>query len=263
MVKRSIVSIGVFLLVVIVGGILVLYFLGDNQELNNESPKRDTDLTSQEIVDMLKQIFPEKEFEFLPNRKNCLITSDKLFYCIESIVRDNFVTADKDDILLVVRYGYTFSEIDSRPVFPKEEGLCHVVLGIFDEKTKEKITDSVVLIADEGEIAFFDCIDQTYILFTGNGGEEGKKIGITGLLKIENNEFANVWPGEEWNHLDTIVKTDTNKISVFERDYIEEDFICPTECLFEYKAAAGSIPSNAFIFSRDIYWNSYQCSFIE
>lgn len=261
--KRIAISFGFFLLVIIVGGAIFFYYFINQQEV---IPEEETPEVSFDYLDMLKQIFPERSFESLEQRENCVIDDQNLFYCLEQIVDNNFIAPNEEDSLLIVRYGRTFSEKDGRPVFSQEEGLCHVILSVFDKETGKQLTDTLVMVADEGEIAFYNCENQTYILFAGSGGKEGLKVGTVNLLKVEDETFKRVWPLEEdeWDNVNNVVKANDEGITVYRKRYIDESFVCPSECLFEYLPEPGSnIPGNVFVFYQNIYWNGYQCAFFE
>ncbi len=208
--------------------------------------------------DVLTQMFPENEFSEVKERSDCFQDQEDIFYCIESVKKDFLTESNQKNILVVIREGYNLGE-DGLPWFPHAAGFYHVLISVFDKDTKKILTESKRLIADDGTINFYDCNGRTYVLFTGSSGGQGWCSGTTSLLQIEDKKFIEIWPlsKEEWS--DIILEPQENKASVYKREGVGPDFVCPTKCICE----APEIIGQAFVYSYDLNWNNKTCKFEE
>ena len=256
------IAIGIVLILVILVGSFTWWQYGEMWRETSELPG--IELSEKEGLDyrdLLSQMFPEKEFIKLEEGKNCFKDQKEVFYCIDEVREGFFTNTEKKENLLVIREGYFFN--DGKPSKAHVEGITHILLAVFDKESKEILSKLVYLVADSGEVAFYDCKNGTYILFYGGSGGQGWITGDTRLISLNEGKSNMIWPDKEvWDQLNTMVKPEKEKLIVYEREYVQSDFVCSTDCLFESIFSEGGVmPSYAFIYSYSMNWNSDTCKF--
>lgn len=253
-----------FLVIVIILAILVgvgaLWCL-----VKEEQPYRLKEIKKSEqgalnYKDALIQIFPDKEFSEIQERKDCFQDKENIFYCVEN-TKDDFLTdSNQKNILVVIREGTYFSQ-EGQPGYPHAAGIYHAWLAVFDSDTKKILSEPIGLLADGGEINFYGCKGKTYILFTSSVGGQGLVMAGLELFEFKNNKIDRVW---HWDSDTTIAETDGDKIAIYELQSTSSDFKCPTKCLWEtpsYEEGGEVFSGSVYIYSYDFSWDGNLCRF--
>jgi len=245
----------VILAIFIAGGILAWQYFGmpeEEAEVPEEKVPEEVELN---YKNMLGQIFPEKEFSEV--KEKYFKDRENRTYYVEEVLEGSFINLDEKNILLIVR----------RPMdeLVHVEGFYQAFLTVFDIEGKEILTETMALAGDEGKIALYNCKEGTFVFFTGSRTYQGWMEGGVSLYKIKDRKFEEIWPEDEDKEiwvLNRIIEPKEDRLVVYEREKIEPDFVCPTQCHYISIYRPGSaMYSYAFVYSYDLYWNSNTCSF--
>jgi len=221
-------------------------------------------IKEEEYIPMLEQMFPGKIFIQTKNRKDCFFDETSRaqigevnsydIYCIEELIENFFTNPDKKSLLLIVRFGSLYPidsnrvvprfKINQMPSNPHAMGIYHSFLGVFDIKNRKLLTEPLHLVADRGEIAFYDCKNKTHILFNGSLGGQGLLAYKTELFGVEEGKFERVWPEEEgWPGGYMKIEIKENRLSLYEYTPIFP------------------IPDDLGKHLYDLFWNEETCRF--
>ena len=242
----------IILIVFIAGGILAWQYLivpEDGAKVSEEKALEEVELN---YKNMLGQMFPEKEFSEV--KENYFKDKENRTYYVEDLLEGSFIDPDEKNILLVIR----------RPMdeLVHLEGFYRAFLAVFDIEGTEILTETMILGGDEGKITLYNCRKGTFVFYTGSTTVTGWTQGWTSLYQVKDKKFEEIWPENKkvWNQ--RIVEPKEDRIVVYERERIGQDFVCPTQCLrTNIVRPDGAIPSYSFVYSHDLYWNSHTCSF--
>jgi hypothetical protein len=247
-----------FLLIVIIFAIIVgggVLWYTAKQKISFPEFKK-TEKVELNYQNLLAQMFPEKEFSGVKERSDCFQDQEDIFYCIESVKKDFLSELNKKNILVVVRIGYDLLE-GEQPYYPHAAGMYHARISVFDQDSKKILAKSTELVADDGSITFYDCEGRTYTLFVGQSGGQGWCMGGASLFQMQDGKFKEVLPLAEEDLQDVILEPQDNKVSVYKRESVKPDFVCPTKCICE----APEIIGQAFVYSYDLKWDDNTCEF--
>jgi len=245
----------VILAIFIAGGILAWQYFGmpeEEAEMPEEKAPEEVELNYE---NMLRQMFPEKEFSEV--KEKYFKDRENRTYYVEEVLEGSFINLDEKNILLIVRRP--------RDELVHAEGFYQAFLTVFDVEGKEILTETMALVGDEGKIALYNCKEGTFVFFTGSVTYQGWMEGGVSLYKIKDRKFEEIWPEDEDKEiwvLNRIIEPKEDRLVVYEREKIEPDFVCPTQCHYISIYRPGSaMYSYAFVYSYDLYWNSNTCSF--
>jgi len=280
--NRKLIIVLTILIILAGGGPLIWKYFRSSFETTKPERKLPREEKEINYADILKQMFPGKELVQTENREDCFFDKKSQFdshfniYCIEKAVEGYFTGKDKETLLLVVRFGTEFVDADysvnrlrekTMPINAHAMGMYHAFLALFDLKGQKLLTEPFVfndindklfwserndhLIADSGEVIFYDCKDSTYILFNGKVAGQGWFSSFLKLLRVKNGKFEQVWPNGEWPGAYKEVIAQEDRLSVYElQEYLPHftpEEVTPTE----------GEPKHLF----DLYWKKDTCSF--
>lgn len=227
-------------LILAVGGLLYYQYWQKAQEKSKTQKEEPLDYKR-----MLDQMFPQvsfvetKEKYFESDLKNCSIGAPCTFY-VEEITEGYFIEPNKKDLMLVVRRP--------REELAHAQGFYNAFVAIFDSKTKKILTETKALGADAGDIELYQCIEGTFIFFSGSVTYQGWSTFDVGLYQNKDKIFQKVWPEkseiDKWENLWVVSKP--NKVEVYERIVEKADFNPPP-----YK----------MVYSYDLNWDTNTCRF--
>lgn len=232
------------LIVLVVIGVLVSLGWGswqiEKKEKENKKVKPEILKESEGLnyKDMLEQMFPTKEFDEL-KEKYFEDNEGNIFY-IERVLEDSFIQPNEKNLLLIVRQESPLAHAS---------GFYHAYLAIFDNKTKQVLTDTLALSAgDTGNINFFRANNgQVYILFNSTVTYQGwTDCGIE-LFFVKNHTFKKaLWPIGGFG--DSCFKIKGDKITVLKREILG-------------RRGESLIPDYRWVDDYNLYWNPQTAKF--